>query len=247
MATRHDRARPHRSNVRERAIVTKALRDPSPTRQSKVGAIAPRETAAVVELLAELFSSRIRAVLLTFLIPRLDKRFSLTELARELDTPISSLQHECYKLERLGILIGRREAGSRRYRVAVGTPVTDALIHLVVTTIGVEHALREAFAATTGLEGALIAASPDPGSGGALNLVLIGDLALEQVQATLVLVARLSGHQPEAIELAFFQPADWRSHHDQGHPVVRRLLDLPILVAFGLALGRLDRDGQGRS
>ncbi len=220
--------------------------DTSPLVQSNPGAIVRGESVAAVELLTELFSSRIRAVLLTFLIPRMDMRFSLTELSRKLDTPISSLQHECYKLERLGFLIGRREGGSRRYRVAVERPVTDALVHLVTTTMGVELALHEAFAATSGLEGALITGSREPGADGALHLVLIGDLALDRVQATLVLVARLSGHRPEAIELAFFQPGDWRRHHDQGHPVVRRLLDLPILVAFGSALGRPERDEQGR-
>ena len=215
--------------------------------QSNPVAMAPRQTLAAADLLAELFSSRIRAALLAFLVPRLDKRFSLTELSRELGAPISSLQHECYKLERLGVLIGRREGGSRRYRIAIERPAADALVHLVVTTIGIDHALREAFAATPGLEGALIASSPEPGAENALHLVLIGDLALDRVQATLELVARLSGHAQDAIRLAFFQPADWRNHHDQGHPVVRRLLDLPILVAFGSALGRPEPDAQGRT
>ena len=227
--------------------MTRPFAGATPLAQSNPGAIAPRDTAAAVEVLAELFSSRIRAVLLVFLVPRLHDRFSLTELSRELDTPISSLQHECYKLERLGFLIGRREGGSRRYRVAIERPTADALVHLVVTTIGIEYVLREAFAATPGLEGALIAASREDGANGTLHLVLIGDLALQQVQSTLELVARLSGHGPEAIKVAFFRAADWRSHHDLGHPVVRRLLDLPILVAFGLALGRPESDGQGRS
>lgn len=185
------------------------------------------------ELLAELFSSRIRALLLSFLIPRLDKRFSLTELSRALDAPISSLQHECYKLERLGFLVGQREGGSRRYRVAVDEPINDALVHLVVTTMGVEEVLLAAFADTTALDGALIAGSPNPSAHGSLHLVLIGDLALEQVQSTLDLVARLTGRSPDQIELAFFRPADWQSHRERGHPVARRLLDLPVLVAYG--------------
>lgn len=191
---------------------------------------------ASAALLAELFSSRVRALLLMFLVPRLDKRFSLTELSRELDVPVSSLQHECYKLERLGVLAGRREGGSRRYRVAVAGPtesITDALVHLVVTTMGIERAVQDAFTATTGLDGALIAGSAGTADGGALHLVLIGDLGLDQVQATLDLVARLTGHAADRIELAFFQPADWQSHRERGHAVVRRLLELPILVAYG--------------
>ncbi|CAA9582929.1 MAG: hypothetical protein AVDCRST_MAG87-3590, partial [uncultured Thermomicrobiales bacterium] len=130
-------------------IAMRALADTASfNQQSNPVAMAPRQTLAAVDLLAELFSSRIRAALLAFLVPRLDRRFSLTELSRELGAPISSLQHECYKLERLGVLIGRREGGSRRYRIAIERPAADALVHLVVTTIGIDHALREAFAAT---------------------------------------------------------------------------------------------------
>ena len=220
------------------------------TTASESGARAMSSRDAAVdstELLAELFSSRVRALLLTFLVPRLDKRFSLTELSRELDAPISSLQHECYKLERLGFLIGRREGGSRRYRVAVDNPIADALVHLVVTTIGIEKVLHALFAATPGLEGALIVGSDGPSHEDVPHLVLIGDLGLDQVQATLDLVARLSGHRPEEFALAFFQPGDWRSHREEGHPVVRRLLDLPILVTYGDIWAPLGTDGQGRS
>lgn len=220
-------------SLEESAIAMRGLQMmppvPSPSRSDPADSPSPES----IELLGELFSSRIRAKLLTFLIPRLDKRFSLTELSRELDAPISSLQHECYKMERLGFLIGRREGGSRRYRVAVDEPITDALVHLVVTAMGIEQVLHAAFSATNELEGALIAGSPDPSASGTLHLVLIGDLALERVQSTLDLVARLTGHTPDQIELAFFQPVDWKSHRDRGHPVVQRLLDLPILVAFG--------------
>lgn len=185
------------------------------------------------DLLTHLFSSRTRALLLAFLVPRLDKRFSLTELSRALDAPVSSLQHECYKLERLGFLIGHREGASRRYQVDAEPGFNKALVRLVVSALGLERCLNAAFSGTVELQAALIAGSLPPSVDVPLHLVLIGDLALEQVQSTLELIARLIGMPPDRIELAFFQPADWNVHRERGHPLVERLRRLPILVAFG--------------
>jgi len=56
------------------------------------------------ELLSELFSSKVRAAVLGHVLPRPQVALSLTEFSRLLDLPISSLQHECYKLERIGII-----------------------------------------------------------------------------------------------------------------------------------------------
>ena len=58
----------------------------------------------MTDLLAELFSSKVRAAALGVFLPRPHCWFSLTELSRLLGLPVSSLQHECYKLARLGLL-----------------------------------------------------------------------------------------------------------------------------------------------
>ena len=69
------------------------------------------------DFLSELFASRVRAAVLGHVVPRPQRGFSLTELSRLLGLPISSLQHECYKLERIGILISHRAGASRRYSI----------------------------------------------------------------------------------------------------------------------------------
>jgi hypothetical protein len=46
------------------------------------------------ELLAELFSSKVRAAVLGYMLPRPQIAMSLTEFSRILGLPISSLQHE---------------------------------------------------------------------------------------------------------------------------------------------------------
>ena len=101
----------------------------TPTHEPGSPADQDASRTRALSLLGEVFSSKVRASLLAWIVPRLDTRFSLTELSRELGMPISSLQHECYKLERLGVLKGRRpwqrEARADDQRVA------DRLDHIL--------------------------------------------------------------------------------------------------------------------
>jgi DNA-binding transcriptional ArsR family regulator len=109
------------------------------------------------ELLSELFSSKVRAAVLCHMLPRPQAAFSLTEFSRILDLPISSLQHECYKLERIGVIRGRREGNSRRYRVDATCPVLPELTALIVAAMGQEAAIRAALSDVPGLDAAFVA------------------------------------------------------------------------------------------
>jgi hypothetical protein len=56
---------------------------------------AHKNEQLVPEPLAELFSSKVRASVLALMLPRPHLAFSLTDLSRRLDIPVSSAQHEC--------------------------------------------------------------------------------------------------------------------------------------------------------
>ena len=79
------------------------------------------------EPLAELFSSRVRAVVLALLLSRPHLRFSLTDLSRRSGMPVSSLQHECYKLTRMGVLRDERVGNTRQYRPNPAWPLLQPL------------------------------------------------------------------------------------------------------------------------
>ena len=168
-------------------------------------------------------SSRVRATVLAWVAPRLETPFSLTELSRAVGSPISSLQHECYKLERLGVLAARRDGGSRRYRVQRDHQLTRPLIGLTIAAVGIASLLRDALADAGTFETALIA-GPDPVAGGDLVLVLIGDAGLEGLDQAQQRVALLLGIDPDRLELAYFQADDW---HAGAHALVPRLAGRP--------------------
>lgn len=182
--------------------------------------------------LAGLLSSQVRAGVLAYSITHPEERFSLTEIGRILGMAISSVQHECYKLQRLGIFRDRREGASRRYALQTDEPVVRALRDLVVATLGVPAVVERALADLPGLSAATLLGAI-PARDGETALVLIGDLSLETVELAQRRVAWLIDSPVDAIEIAFFRPADWLARRDAGHPLVRRLLDLPVQAAFG--------------
>lgn len=175
------------------------------------------------EILAELFSSKVRAVVLGQMLPRAHVGFSLTELSRLLGLPISSLQHECYKLERIGVIKGKREGNSRRYRVNPACPVLRELTALVTKGIGEAETLRAALEDIPGLDAAFLARSlplDDPVGGeihsaSPIPLVLIGEVSLEAVDDAQARVASLLDLPVNRIEAVFYLPSDWRHRLDQ--------------------------------
>jgi hypothetical protein len=178
----------------------------------------------VPELLAELFSSKVRAAVLALLLPRPHIGFSLTELSRRLGLPVSSLQHECYKLTRLGLLRDERVGNARKYRPDPRFPLLESLTKLTLSAIPLPGALQGAAEQVPGLEEAWVAGCLDD-STAPLSLVLLGELELEAIdgvfeRARKALTPTVGANR---VELAYYRPGDWRARMDAGDPFVAAL------------------------
>lgn len=195
-------------------------------------AVTSTDHQAGTDFLAELFSSQVRAAVLAHMVPRQGAAFSLTELSRSLDLAVSSVQHECYKLERLGILVGRREGSSRRYRLSADHPLTAPLQRLVVTALGLETCFQAALSDAEGLIEAILA-SPGTGDATGVDLVLIGDLELEGLAPIQERIATILGIDGSNVAMSFFSRPRWQAHQEDGHPLVARLETLTTLATYG--------------
>jgi DNA-binding transcriptional ArsR family regulator len=197
----------------------------------------------VPELLAELFSSRVRAAVLSLLLPRPHLAFSLTEMSQRLGLPISSLQHECYKLVRIGLLRDERQGSSRRYRPDPGFPLLLPLTNLVARSASFVEAARGAAEAVPGVEQAWIVgefADVDRPA----YLVVVGWVGLDEIDGLFdrVRLALQAHHPGGGIELAYFPPDDWQSRQSASDRFTRELLesDRIELLAPGDATGDED-------
>jgi hypothetical protein len=179
--------------------------------------IAERESwrqdeKVVPEQLAELFSSRVRAAVLGLVLPRPHLRFSLTDLSRRLGLPVSSLQHECYKLTRLGLLRDERVGNARLYRPNAKWPLLEPLTALTVRAMPLEEALCGAVEGVPGIDAAWVSGDLACPSG-PVYVVVVGSLGVEELDGVFarcrVALDPMVG--PGRIELAYFRPADWEA------------------------------------
>lgn len=189
--------------------------------------------------LAELFSSRVRAAVLGHVLARPRQAFGLTDLSRALGLPVSSLQHECYKLERVGVLAAARSSGARRYRPDPAFPLLEPLTALVMRDLGPVVALPAAFEGIdAGGIGTLFLAGIPLAAGRTSTLVVVGDLPLERLEdledRARQAIAALGGRDPD---LAYFRPGDWDARAAAGNPFVA---DLLVADRIELLPGRID-------
>jgi hypothetical protein len=164
----------------------------------------------VSDLLAELFSSRVRSAVLTLLLPRPHLAFSLTDMSRRLELPVSSLQHECYKLVRVGLLRDERRGNARLYAPNESWPLLEPLTALVVRSLPLEDALGAAIEGVSGLADVWVAgdlASPTE----TVFFVVVGSLDVEMLDDMFerARVAIVPATASRRVELAYFRPGDW--------------------------------------
>ncbi|CAN5824022.1 hypothetical protein BH24CHL3_BH24CHL3_04690 [soil metagenome] len=210
--------------------------------RSEVGDSAQSPRALAIAVLGDILSSKVRASILAWIAPRLDTRFSLTELSRNLGAPISSLQHECYKLERLGVLQGRREGISRRYKAQLDHALTRPLIDLTIATLGLESVLRESLTDAATVELAVIVGPDATIDRERLMLVMIGGVDLAGLDRAHRRVSLVLGIEPEHLDLAYFRSDDWLAYGESGHPLLQRIAARPIQPIIGAWPTLPDRD-----
>ncbi|MDQ2652189.1 MAG: winged helix-turn-helix domain-containing protein [Chloroflexota bacterium] len=188
----------------------------------------------MTDLLAELFSSKVRAAVLGMLLPRPHRWFSLTELSRTLGLPVSSLQHECYKLARLGLLRDQRSGNVRRYAPDPTFPLLKPLTTLVLASIPLAESLSAAAEEIAGLEQGWLTGEPS-GRHARPFLVVIGSLGIEDLDALFERArAAAAAAGTGDIELAYYPSTEWARRLASHDPFVTSLqADVAVMLHTG--------------
>jgi hypothetical protein len=188
----------------------------------------------VTDLLAELFSSKVRAAVLGMLLPRPHRWFSLTELSRTLGLPVSSLQHECYKLARVGLLHDQRSGNVRRYSPDPAFPLLKPLTALVLASIPLAESLPAAAEGMPGVEQGWLTGEPNAHHARPF-LVVIGSLGIEELDALFERArAAVAAAGTGDIELAYYPSTEWARRMASHDPFVTSLLaDVAVMLQVG--------------
>lgn len=107
-------------------------------------------------VLLPILRSRHQAELLTLLVLRPDQDHTLSELARILDVPASTLHREVQRLEEADLVTAREVGRSRLLRVNVDNRLVPPLTELLTIAFGPHLVIREEFSNLPGTDIVLI-------------------------------------------------------------------------------------------
>ncbi|MBS4730568.1 winged helix-turn-helix transcriptional regulator [Mycobacterium sp. SM1] len=97
-------------------------------------------------LLMPIFRSRHQAELLTRLLLNPDQEYTLSELSRELNVPLTTLQRESQRLADVGLIRERKQGRNRLLSANPSNRATGPLTQLVMMTFGPVEVIGQEFA-----------------------------------------------------------------------------------------------------
>jgi DNA-binding transcriptional ArsR family regulator len=103
-----------------------------------------------------IFRSRHQAELLSVLLLHPNRDYTVSELARALHVPLSTLHREAQRLERAGIVTSRTVGRARLLRANTGNRLLRPLTDLITATFGPHTVVAEEFRTVPGVERLLI-------------------------------------------------------------------------------------------
>jgi len=184
-------------------------------------------------LLIRLFSSETRVSLLTLFFSRLDKRFYVRELARQLGRDVSGVKRELDNLERAGLLTSEKVGNLRYYNVNKASPIYAEIKGMIAKTTGVHGSVRDGLRRIKGIKTAILYGT-DQGDAeqglGPVRLMIIGQVDLNDVNdAVTALESRLN----REISYLVFDEAEFRRRKAGDDPFVVEVLKGRRVILIG--------------
>ncbi len=175
-------------------------------------------------VLEGLFGSRSRARLLAIFTSHPAEEFYAQRLTTMTRLAESSVRYELGRLERLGLLLARREGREKYYRINDRHPLFPELKQMIYKTAGLGESLRQAVGGMPGVDAAFIFGSVAKGDEHAtsdVDLFVLG----KPDQTTLASALReAEGRLGREINLVIMGPQEWQRRRDAHESFIDELL-----------------------
>jgi predicted nucleotidyltransferase len=182
--------------------------------------------------LLPLFRSEMQLRLLGLLLLQPERSFTLSELAKALDAPSSSVHRELERAEDAGIIL--RDATSRphQFRAAADDPVAELLSALLTRTVGIETALAETLdrpdVYLALIYGSWATGKRRPDSD--VDVLVVGSADLRDLRRAVRPIGKAAGR---TIDVTTFAPREFQELIRDKSSFARRILDEPTLTLTG--------------
>jgi predicted nucleotidyltransferase len=169
-------------------------------------------------MLATLFSSRVRAKVLSVFFLSPGEKSNAWKLAQSLGENYSPVWKELVRLEELGILISEFRGNSKDYQVNNACPIAPELRSIVLKTEGPGLVIKEKLTEMGNVKEAFIFgsyASGEADAGSDLDLLIIGEIYLNDLSP---IIAELEKKLNRPINYVIFPEDEWKNKATNNDP-----------------------------
>jgi predicted nucleotidyltransferase len=180
--------------------------------------------AAGLPLLEGLLGSKSRARLLTIFVTHPAEEYYAQRLTTMTSLAESSVRYELRRLERLGVLVARKEGRERYFRINDRHPLLPEFTQMVYKTAGLGELLRRAVGTMPGVDAAFIYGSVAKGGEHAtsdIDLFVLGKPDQTRLAAAL---REAEGRLGREINLVIMDPDEWQRRRDARESFTDELL-----------------------
>jgi len=184
-------------------------------------------------VLQALFSSRVRVRLLTIFLLNPDLSSHARALAQTVGAQYSAVWKELNNLEQAGVLLSESSAHTKAYRLNPRCPILPELRAIILKTVGIGDALRQAFADLGTIDMAFIYgsfAAGDPDRQSDLDVMLLGKVNLTRLAPV---IARVEKDLGRAVNYICYAPEEWTEKQRAREPFITNVLASPKIMLIG--------------
>jgi len=184
-------------------------------------------------LLTSLFSSRIRAKILTAFLLTPGNDYNCWELVKLLNENYSAVWKELVHLEGLGILSSKQRGRSKIYHPDGDCPILPELRSLVIKTEGVAKVIHEHLLGVDSIKSAFIYGSYASGEAdfqSDLDLMIVGEVNLPRFS---ILISELEKQLNRPINYVIFTEEEWNLKRSTADPFIHNVIQSPKMMLIG--------------
>jgi len=184
-------------------------------------------------MLEELFSSRVRAKVISQFFFNPGESFSASDLTRRIGAGYNAVWKELRKLEKMGILSSFSQGNAKLYTIDPNCPITKELTSLVIKTEGLPELLANSISQFGQVTHAFIFgsfASNQADLQSDIDLAVIGDVVLEEFSKYVAEKEKIIGRP---INYVLFSQAEWDQKKKAADSLVADLIQSPKIMLAG--------------
>jgi uncharacterized protein len=186
-----------------------------------------------MNILENLFSSRVRARVLSAFFMSPGEGFYALSLAQRLDEHYNAVWKELVRLEKIGLLSSQSMGNAKVYHINPNCAIVPDLRSIVLKTEGVGQAIRLQLAGKEAIKAAFIYgsyATAEADVQSDLDLMIIGKVDLLQFAG---LVSRLERELNRPINYVIFDQEEWRAKVENNDPYVLNVKQAAKIFLIG--------------